>query len=72
MIALLVMLPDLAVMFVVAVLEMVCAVASPALSIVAAVVFDDVQVTESVKSTVFPLWRMPVAVNWAVCPEEID
>jgi hypothetical protein len=48
------MLPDLAVMFVVAVLVTVCAVASPALSIVAAVVFEDAQVTESVKSTVFP------------------
>lgn len=50
----LVMLPDWAVMFVVAVLVTVCPVASPVVSIVAAVVFEDVQVTESVKSTVFP------------------
>lgn len=69
---LLVMLPDLAVMLVVCVLVTVCAVASPELSIVAAVVFEDVQVTESVRSTVFPFWRMPVAVNCAVCPEESD
>jgi len=51
---LLVMLPDLAVMWVVSVLVTVSAVASPELSIVAAAVFEDVQVTESVRSTVFP------------------
>jgi hypothetical protein len=70
--ALLVTLPDLAVMFVVSVLVTVCAVASPELSIVAAAVFEDAQVTEFVRSTVFPFWRMPVAVNWAVCPDESD
>lgn len=70
--ALLVMLPDLAVMFVVAVLVAVWAVANPELSMVAAAVFEDVQVTESVMSTVFPFWRTPVAVNCAVCAEEID
>ena len=70
--ALLVMLPDLAVMFVVCVLVTDCAVASPELSMVAAAVFEDVQVTESVKFTVFPFWRMPVAVNCAVSPEESD
>lgn len=70
--ALLVMLPDWAVTFVVSVLVTVFAVASPELSIVAAAVFEDVQVTESVRSTAFPFWRMPVAVNCAVCPEESD
>jgi hypothetical protein len=70
--ALLVALPDLAVTFVVSVLVTVCAVAIPELSMVAAAVFEDVQVTESVKLTVFPFWRMPVAVNCAVCPEESD
>ena len=35
-------------------------------------VFEDVQVTEPVRFTVFPFWRMPVAVNCAVCPEESD
>jgi len=70
--ALLVMLPDLAVMFVVSVLVTVCAVASPELSMVAAAVFEDAQVTESVIFTVFPFCRMPVAVNCAVCPEESD
>lgn len=72
MTVLLVILPDLAITLVVAVLVTVCAVASPALSIVAAAVFEEVQVAESVKSTVFPFWRMPVAVNCAVCPEESD
>jgi hypothetical protein len=71
-IALLVMLPDLAVMFVVSVLVTVGAVASPELSIVAAAEFEVVHVTESVKFTVVPFWRTPVAVNCAVCPEEID
>jgi hypothetical protein len=70
--ALLVTLPDLAVTFVVSVPVTVCAVASPELSMVAAAAFEDVQVTEPVKFTVFPFWRMPVAVNCAVCPEEID
>jgi hypothetical protein len=70
--ALLVMLPDLAVILVVAVLVTVCAVAKPELSMVAADVFEDVQVAESVKLTVSPFWRVPVAVNCAVCPEEID
>lgn len=51
---LLVMLPDCAVMFVVCVLLTLCAVASPELSIVAAAVFEDVQVTELVKSVVVP------------------
>jgi hypothetical protein len=59
-------------MFVVSVLVTVCAVASPELSIVATAVFEEVQVTESVRSTVFPFWRMPVAVNCAVSPEESD
>jgi hypothetical protein len=70
--ALLVTLPDAAVMFVVAVLVTVCAVASPELSMVAVAVFEEVQVTESVRFTVFPFCRMPVAVNCAVCPEESD
>jgi len=70
--ALLVTLPDLAVMLAVSALVKVCAVASPALSMVAAVVFEDVQVTESVKFTVFPFWRVPVAVNGAVSPEVRD
>jgi hypothetical protein len=51
---LLVMLPDWAVMLVVSVLLTVCAVANPELSMVAAAVFDDAQVTESVKSVVVP------------------
>jgi len=51
---LLVMLPEVAVIFVVTVLLTLCAVASPELSIVAAEVFDDVQVTELVRSTVLP------------------
>ena len=70
--ALLVMLPDLAATFVVWVLVTVCAVASPELLMVAAAVFEDVQVTESVRSTVFPFWRMPVALNCAVWPEKSD
>jgi len=70
--ALLVMLPDLAVTWVVSVLVTVCAVASPELSMVAAAVFDEVQVTESVRSSVFPFWRTPVAVNCAVWPDESD
>ena len=41
-------------MFVVTVLLTLCAVASPELSMVAAAVFDDVQVTELVRSTVLP------------------
>lgn len=69
---LLVMLPDCAVMFVVWVLVTLCAVAKPELSIVAAVVLEDVQVTESVKSVVLPFCRMPIAVNCCVWPEEID
>jgi hypothetical protein len=48
------MLPDLAVMFVVSVLLTVFAVARPELSTVAAAVFDDVQVTEPVRSVVLP------------------
>jgi hypothetical protein len=39
---------------------------------VAAVVFEEFQVTESVMSVVSPFWRIPVAVNCAVSPEEID
>ena len=70
--ALLVILPDLAVMLVVAVLVTVCAVASPELSIVAAAVFEEVQVTESVRFVVFPFCRMPVAVNCVVWPEESE
>lgn len=68
--ALLVMLPDLAVMLVVALLVTVCAVARPELSMVAADVFEEVQVTESVKSVVLPSWRWPVAVNCAVWAED--
>jgi hypothetical protein len=49
---LLVMLPDRAVMFVVSLLLGLSAVASPELSIVAAAVFEDVHVTELVRSTV--------------------
>lgn len=41
-------------MFVVTVLVTLSAVASPELSMVAAAVFDDVQVTELVRSTVLP------------------
>jgi hypothetical protein len=51
---LLVMLPEVAVMFVVSVLLTLRAVAKPELSIVAAAVFEDVQVTELVRSTVVP------------------
>jgi hypothetical protein len=51
---LLVMLPEVAVMFVVSVLLTLRAVARPELSIVAAAVFEDVQVTELVRSTVVP------------------
>ena len=51
---LLVMLPDWAVMFVVSVLLTLRAVARPELPIVAAAVFEDVQVTELVRSTVVP------------------
>lgn len=59
-------------MLVVSVLLTVCAVASPELPIVAAAVFEDVQVTELVRSTVVPFWRMPIAVNCCVAPEETD
>ena len=68
----LVMLPDVAVIVVVSVLLTLCAVTSPELSMVAAAVFEDFQVTEAVKSTASPFCRMPVAVNCAVCPEESD
>jgi hypothetical protein len=66
------MLPDLAVIVVVDVLLTVCAVAKPELSIVATEVFEDFQVTESVRFTMSPFWRVPLAVNCAVCPEESD
>lgn len=59
-------------MFVVSVLLTVSAVARPELSIVATAVFDDAQVTELVKFTVVPSWRVPIAVNCCVAPEEID
>ena len=51
---LLVTLPEAAVIFVVSVLVTLWPVASPELSIVAAAIFEDVHVTESVKSVVFP------------------
>ena len=70
--ALLVIVPDVAVIEVVSVLLTLCAVASPELSMVAAAVFEDLQVTESVRSTASPFCKMPVAVNCAVCPEERD
>lgn len=70
--ALLVIFPDLALMLVVELLVTVCAVARPELSMVTAVVFEEVQVTESVKFVVFPFCRMPVAVNCAVWPEESE
>jgi hypothetical protein len=66
------MLPDWAVMLVVSVLLTVSAVARPELSIVATAVFEDVHVTELVKSVVVPFWRIPIAVNCCVAPEEID
>ena len=66
------MLPDWAVIFVVSVLVTVKAVASPELSMVAAAVFDDVQVTELVRSTVVPFCSVPIAVNCWVLLEEID
>jgi hypothetical protein len=59
-------------MFVVSVLVTVSAVASPELSMVATAVFEDVQVTELVRSTVVPFCRMPTAVYCCVAPEEID
>ncbi len=48
-------------MFVDALLLTVSAVASPELSMVAAAVFDDVQVTELVKSVVVPSASSPTA-----------
>ena len=42
------------------------------LAIVAAVVFDDVQVTESVITTVLPSSKVPVAVKACVSPVVID
>lgn len=66
------MLPDWAVMFVASVLLTVSAVANPELSIVATAVFEDVQVTALVKSTVVPSWRSPIASNCCVCPAEIE
>jgi hypothetical protein len=59
-------------MFVDSVLLTVSAVASPALSIVATAVFDDVQVTELVRSTVVPFCRVAMAENCFAAPEEID
>lgn len=59
-------------MFVASVLLTLFAVASPELSIVAAAVFDDVQVTELVRSTVVPFCRTPMAVYCCVAPDEID
>src|SRR5258708_22425090 len=59
-------------MFVDSLLLTVSAVASPELSIVATAVFDDAQVTELVRSTVVPFWRVPIALNCCVAPEEID
>jgi hypothetical protein len=59
-------------MFVVTVPLTLCAVAKPELSIFAAAVFEDVQVTELVRSTVVESCRMPMAVYCCVLPEEID
>jgi hypothetical protein len=39
---------------------------------VAAIVFDEFHVTESVMSVVSPFCKIPVAVNCAVSPDEID
>jgi hypothetical protein len=47
---------------------MLRAVASPVLSTVAAAVFDDVHVAESVRSAVVPSVKVPVAVNCSVRP----
>jgi hypothetical protein len=59
-------------MFVVSVLVTVSAVASPELSMVATAVFEDVQVTELVRSTVVAFCRMPTAVYCCVAPGAID
>jgi len=60
---LLVILPEVALMFAVPAL---CPVAKPLLSIVATLVLDDFQVTASVMSTVVPSCSVPIAVNCCV------
>jgi hypothetical protein len=69
---LLVILPDLAVILAVALLLTVFAAASPESSIVATVVFEELQLTESVRSIVLPFWSIPTAVYCCVCPDEMD
>ena len=61
--ALLVTVPEDAVMHVAWEAVTLCPVATPVLAIVAALVFDDVQVTESVITTALPSSSVPVTMN---------
>ena len=66
---LLVILPELAVMYVVPV---PCAVAKPLLAMVATLSLDEPQVTASVMSTLVPSSSVPMAVNCLVWSERIE
>ncbi len=61
---LLVTLPEEAVMFVVAVEDTLAPVAIPVLAIVAELVFEELHVTELVRSTVLPSFSLPSAVKF--------
>jgi hypothetical protein len=63
---LLTMLPDVAVIEVVWALLTSCPVATPALEMVAALLFDDFHVTASVMSMWLPFCNMPIAVKDSV------
>ncbi len=65
-------LPELAVMLVVADEVRLCPVATPELEMVAALVFEDVQVTSSVTTEVLPSSKVAFATNAWVSPEVID
>jgi len=70
--ALLVTLPEEAVMYVDWEAVTLCPVATPVLTIVAALVFEDVQVTESVITTVHPSSKIPVASDVWFSPDVME
>jgi hypothetical protein len=69
---LLVMLPEVAVMYVAEEDVRLWLVARPVLDIVATLVFEEAQVTSSVITTVVPSSNVPVATNCWVSPDVID
>lgn len=68
----LLILPDVAMMCVVADDVRLCPVATPLLLMVAALVFEEVHVTPSVITAVLPSSNVAVATNACVSPEVID